>query len=157
MFSTPDPDSEGGSEKEARGHGVIPTPKLWQITKEILKVKKPTNKWNTTFIISCSLAVFIDPLYCYIHIIAASRNCYYRDENLFWAYFGLRSATDVIYAMDIFYFLWSHRVMTSQIRRGREQKRREDESFIQACIHKLLPILPRILVALPIPEVQKSY
>ncbi|KAK9910594.1 hypothetical protein M0R45_034550 [Rubus argutus] len=164
LFSTPDPDLEGGSEKEARGHGVIASPKFLQVfTEAIQHAKKPTITWNTTFIILCSFAVFIDPLYCYIHIIAASRNCYYRDEKLFWAYFGLRSTTDVFYAMDIFYFLRSHRApnklngKTSEICREREQARREDESFIQARIHKLLPILLRILVALPIPETGLSH
>ncbi|KAM5555126.1 hypothetical protein ABKV19_023161 [Rosa sericea] len=71
--------------------------------KEILKaVNEPGQIWNTIFTMSCAIAIFIDPLYCYASVIHVYEKykCLKLDKTLFRTYIGLRSAVDVFYAID---------------------------------------------------------
>lgn len=135
--------------------------------QEILEAReKAMHRWNTFFTILCAFAVFIDPLFCYIYVIKEDYMCFSYDTKLMWAYVGLRIAIDVFYVIDIIIFLRG----ICKKRKGRKfrecWKPRTDnqtstvrpwKQVIKRCYFlDLLPILPRILVALPIPEVREA-
>ncbi|CAB4288273.1 unnamed protein product [Prunus armeniaca] len=89
---------------------------------------------------SCTFAVFLDPLYRYIPVVIEDRTCFHGEARMVWTFFGLRSAVDLFYAMDIAIF-WRRRNYTNA-------------KAFEARIHKLLPYLPRMFVALPLPQEQ---
>lgn len=101
------------------------------------------NTWNTIFIISCALAILVDPWYLYAAHVIHHREykCWERDLSLLWTYIGLRSAVDVFYAID---FLISLGVI------------RFGFLAVTAPTHKLLHVLYHILVGFPLPEVREE-
>ncbi|KAM5552130.1 hypothetical protein ABKV19_026806 [Rosa sericea] len=125
---------------------------------EILKERdKATHWWTTFFLMLCAFGVFIDPLFCYIYVIDRDRMRISQDCHLSWAYIGLRMGIDVFYVIDIIIYL-----------RG-ICKKNKGEKFGACCweprtyqkstvislkqvIKRRCSLLPRILVALPIPE-----
>ncbi|CAB4288262.1 unnamed protein product [Prunus armeniaca] len=96
-------EGESSKLKEDGGHRSIssaaPNP------EEVVKPKIFLRKWDIIFTVSSALAVFVDPLSCYIPIIVDNSACYYWDPKLVWTFFALRSVGDLFYAMDIFVFL----------------------------------------------------
>ncbi|XP_040363114.1 uncharacterized protein LOC112182654 [Rosa chinensis] len=145
-------------EEEDRGHKSRSA--KGPAVEEILKMHdKATHRWNTFFIIVCAFAVFIDPLFCYIHVIWEHRMCFHYDWTLVWTYIGLRTAVDVFYIIDIIIFFCGICKKRQGKKFGACWKARNDQQTVLALkevIKKryLLPlsILPRILVSLPIPE-----
>ncbi|KAL6274500.1 hypothetical protein ACE6H2_025192 [Prunus campanulata] len=132
----------GSGYYEAGGHR---SSRKWPTTKEILGPhEQPANtflrKWDIVFTISCVFAVFLDPVYPYIPVVDGDRTCYYWDQYLMWSFFGLRSALDLFYAMDIAIFC----------RRRICSKPNAKTSSKARTILKLLPLVFR---ALPIPQV----
>ncbi|KAI5320215.1 hypothetical protein L3X38_039923 [Prunus dulcis] len=109
--------NEGGAAKKGRS-------KWATIESAILFLPK----WETVFAVSCTLAVFLDPV-----MKGGDNMCYYWDESLMWEFFGLRSALDLFYAMDIVIF-WRQR-------NGNNAKA------------TILKLLPRAYVALSFPQV----
>nr|XP_011469005.1 PREDICTED: cyclic nucleotide-gated ion channel 1-like isoform X2 [Fragaria vesca subsp. vesca] len=118
------------------------------------------HRWNTLFIIVCAFAVFVDPLFCYIHVVEEDYTCFDYDFNLFWIYCGLRTACDAFYVIDIIIFLCGickkrkGKIFVSCGKPSSEKKRALPlkEIFRKRCLLPL-SILPRILVSLPIPAV----
>ncbi|XP_040375160.1 probable cyclic nucleotide-gated ion channel 10 isoform X3 [Rosa chinensis] len=129
--------------------------------KEIIKA--PANgmhKWNTFFIIVCSFAVFIDPLFCYINVIVEDHMCFIYDMKLLWTYIGLRMVVDVFYAVDIIIYFCGifkrrkgKKLWACWKSRNNQKNEVPWKQVIKRWYSMLLPILPGILVALPIPEV----
>ncbi|BBH03741.1 cyclic nucleotide gated channel 1 [Prunus dulcis] len=56
--------------------------------------------WNTIFVVSCVLAVLLDPLFFYIPIVEEDRKCLKLDKRLKAISFALRSLTDFFYIAD---------------------------------------------------------
>ncbi|KAL6274498.1 hypothetical protein ACE6H2_025190 [Prunus campanulata] len=108
------------------------------------------SKWETVFAVSCTLAVFLDPLYPYIPVMMGDDMCYYWDLNLMWRFFGLRSALDLFYAMDIVIFWRQQNGNNAKAFRASSKIR---GTTFKGTIRKLLPFLPRAYVALPFPQV----
>ncbi|KAI5318338.1 hypothetical protein L3X38_038046 [Prunus dulcis] len=122
----------------------------WPTLEEILSTHEEPAiflpNWDRVFTISCAFAVFLDPFYPYIFNITEDWTCYYWDEKLMWAFIGLRSAADLFYYADIVWFYIRLRISPEAIGPWiRDLRMRE--------LHKLLPLLPRIFVALPFPQV----
>ncbi|XP_024173853.1 cyclic nucleotide-gated ion channel 1-like [Rosa chinensis] len=140
--------------------------KKWPEVKDILnphdddepKIFFPM--WDVIFMISCAIAVFLDPLYSYIPVVDEDRTCYFWDQKLMWTFLGLRSAVDLFYMMDIIIFLhrihsinityakfaasWSWKVKDGRVLNLKKKKSLKER------IRKRFPVLPRIFVALPI-------
>ncbi|ONH95218.1 hypothetical protein PRUPE_7G057700 [Prunus persica] len=121
----------------------------WPTLEEILSTHEEPAiflpNWDRVFTISCAFAVFLDPFYPYIFNITEDWTCYYWDEKLMWAFIGLRSAADLFYYADIVWFYIRLRISPEAIGPWiRDLRIRE--------LHKLLPLLPRIFVALPFPQ-----
>lgn len=135
LFSIEDPNVEGESGNEGGA------------------AKKGISKWETVFAVSCTLAVFLDPLYPYIPVMMGDNMCYYWDLNLMWEFFGLRSALDLFYAMDIVIF-WLQQNGNNAKASGAPSKKWG--TTVKGTIRKLLPFLPRAYVALPFPQVRED-
>lgn len=144
MFSVRNVEGESGKDDGASSR--------WPTLEEILSTHEEPAiflpNWDRVFTISCAFAVFLDPFYPYIFNITEDWTCYYWDEKLMWAFIGLRSAADLFYYADIVWFYIRLRISPEAIGPWiRDLRIRE--------LHKLLPLLPRIFVALPFPQVIK--
>jgi cyclic nucleotide gated channel len=60
-------------------------------------------KWNRIFVISCILAVSVDPLFLYIPVISDEKPCWYLDRKLEKAASVLRFFTDIFYILHIIF------------------------------------------------------
>ncbi|KAL7106951.1 hypothetical protein ACP275_06G023600 [Erythranthe tilingii] len=60
-------------------------------------------KWNKIFVLSCVIAVSLDPLFLYIPIINNDKKCLDSDKNLEIAASVLRSFTDIFYVVHIIF------------------------------------------------------
>jgi cyclic nucleotide gated channel, plant len=60
-------------------------------------------KWNKIFMISCLVAVFVDPLFLYIPLIDGDNNCLYLDQTLEKAASILRFFTDIFYLLHMMF------------------------------------------------------
>ncbi|XP_040375074.1 putative cyclic nucleotide-gated ion channel 13 isoform X2 [Rosa chinensis] len=147
----------GESDKENRGQRS--TSAEGPAVQEIIKARaKRMYKWNTFFIILCSFAVFVDPLFCYLNVIEEDNTCFNNDWKLLLTYACLRIVVDVFYAVDIIIFLCG----VFKKRKGKKLwacwKSRNDQKTIvpwKQVIKRysvLLSILPGALVAFPILE-----
>ncbi|BBH03742.1 cyclic nucleotide gated channel 1 [Prunus dulcis] len=58
-------------------------------------------KWNTVFLVSCVLAVSLDPLFFYIPIVNEDMKCLKMDKRLKAVSLALRSLTDLFYIADL--------------------------------------------------------
>ena len=160
------------SEESKKKHGDHLTSSPAKLLEEILNAHhKRKRMWNTFFVLACCVAVFIDPLFCYIVAISEDIKCFTMDLKLMWAYLCLRLILDVLYMIDIIISLLG----IIRKKRNNIAKRFGDSCWrtrsghqptfirspsskgnqsIKASLYKLLPLLvPRILVALPILEV----
>ncbi|KAK9904386.1 hypothetical protein M0R45_000752 [Rubus argutus] len=150
------------SRKSRKKHGVhLPTSTARLLEETLNSHHKRKRMWNTFFVLACCVAVFVDPLFCYITVIYEDTDykCITKDEYLMVAYVCLRPIVDVIYMIDIII----------SVMRIIRKKRKDiiDNPFRAFCcwrtrtvvrspppiLHKLLPLLPRTLVALPILEI----
>ncbi|KAK9665249.1 hypothetical protein RND81_14G100200 [Saponaria officinalis] len=72
--------------------------------KKILDPQGPfLQKWNKIFIISCVIAVSIDPLFFYIPVVDTKKKCLDLDRKLQTAVSVLRSVTDLFYLLHIIF------------------------------------------------------
>ncbi|PRQ58948.1 hypothetical protein RchiOBHm_Chr1g0364801 [Rosa chinensis] len=72
------------------------------ILDKILDPKGPFfQKWNMMLVVSCVLAVLLDPLFLYIPILNDDMKCIGLDSNLKIAAVVLRSLTDLVYIVKI--------------------------------------------------------
>lgn len=125
--------------------------------KEILHDLGFTGKrWNIIFTMSCALAIFIDPLYCYVPVIHHRGNkCLELEKSLLWTYTGLRSAVDVFYAIDFLISLPRIRREPQYCSQNTVLGSKWDKLFTERG-HKLLQVLYIILVGFPLPEVREA-
>ncbi|XP_065616774.1 cyclic nucleotide-gated ion channel 1 isoform X2 [Quercus suber] len=58
-------------------------------------------RWNIIFVLSCAIAVSVDPLFCYLPMINIPEICIDLDKKLLITTIVLRSINDIIYLMHI--------------------------------------------------------
>ena len=72
--------------------------------KKILDPQGPfLQKWNKIFVLSCVLAISLDPLFFYIPVINDDKKCLESDKNLATTAIVLRSFTDIFYTIHIIF------------------------------------------------------
>lgn len=70
--------------------------------KKILDPQEPfLQRWNKIFVISCVMAVSLDPLFFYIPLVDAEKMCLSLDTKLEIIACVLRSLTDLLYVFHI--------------------------------------------------------
>lgn len=104
-------------------------------------------EWNTVFIVSCVLAVSLDPLFLYIPIVNEDRKCLKYDKRLKAISFGLRLLADLFYMADVVYRILTRpkvkEAVTLKASNNSVNSRRTLQFYI----------LLDILAVLPVPQV----
>ncbi|CAL9184359.1 unnamed protein product, partial [Musa hybrid cultivar] len=120
-------------------------------------------RWNQKFVISCIVAVSVDPLFFYIPVIDGDNNCLYLHKKLEIAASVLRFFTDIFYLVHIvFQFRTGFIAPSSRVfGRGVLVKdlsaiaKRYLSSYFLIDILAVFP-LPQIMILLIIPKLEGS-
>ncbi|CAL9093961.1 unnamed protein product [Musa acuminata var. zebrina] len=132
--------------------------------KKVLDPQGPfLQRWNKIFVISCIVAVSVDPLFFYIPVIDGDNNCLYLDKKLEIAASVLRFFTDIFYLVHIvFQFRTGFIAPSSRVfGRGVLVKdlsaiaKRYLSSYFLIDILAVFP-LPQIMILLIIPKLEGS-
>ena len=109
-------------------------------------------RWNIIFVLSCAIAVSVDPLFCYLPVINIPENCIELDKNLWITTIVLRSVNDIIYLMHIIF-----QFRTGFINKEREKlgKGLNTDAWEIAMRYLGRYFLIDILAILPIPQVRE--
>lgn len=123
--------------------------------KGILDPQGPfLQKWNRIFVLSCIIAVLLDPLFFYIPVVDDTKKCVALDKRLEIVAVLLRSITDAIYVLHIIFQFRTAYVTTPT-----------QDSAIDFLVRDAWAIAKRyltscflvdILAVLPIPQVMLS-
>lgn len=80
------------------------TPEERKAKTRVLDPRGPfLQRWNKIFVISCLIAVSVDPLFFYIPVIDGVKNCLYLDKKLATIASILRFFTDIFYLLHIIF------------------------------------------------------
>ena len=72
------------------------------MTNTILQPKgRLRRQWNMMFLLSCVIALTLDPLFLYVPVINKDNKCLAFDKGLMIIAIGFRSLTDMIYVANI--------------------------------------------------------
>ncbi|KAK9103862.1 hypothetical protein Sjap_021116 [Stephania japonica] len=120
-------------------------------------------RWNKIFVISCVIAVSLDPLFFYIPVIDSEKNCLSLDKKLEITACVLRFFTDVFYILHIIfqfrtgYIAPSSRVFGRGVLVGdlRLIAKRYMASYFLIDILAVLP-LPQVVILIIIPKMRGS-
>ncbi|XP_074291717.1 cyclic nucleotide-gated ion channel 1 [Silene latifolia] len=132
--------------------------------KKVLDPQGPfLQKWNKIFIISCVIAVWIDPLFFYIPVVDHKKKCLGLDHKLQAAASVLRSFTDIFYLLHIiFQFRTGYIAPSSRVfGRGvlvedaKEIAKRYLCSYFLIDILAVLP-LPQVAIIIIVPKLKGS-
>ncbi|KAK3156503.1 hypothetical protein QOZ80_2AG0108110 [Eleusine coracana subsp. coracana] len=120
-------------------------------------------RWNKIFVISCLVAVFVDPLFLYIPIINGENNCLYLDEKLEKVASILRFFTDIFYLLHMIFQFRTGFIAPSSRVFGRgvlvedtfEIGKRYLSTYFLLDLLAVLP-LPQVFVLVVLPRLQGS-
>lgn len=120
-------------------------------------------KWNKIFVLSCMLAVSLDPLFFYIPVIDDDRKCLVLDKKLEKTASVLRSFTDIFYIIHIIFqfrtgFIAPYSRVFGRgvlVEDGWEIAKRYMSSYFLIDILAVLP-LPQVVILIIIPELHGS-
>ncbi|KAL0299663.1 UNVERIFIED_CONTAM: Cyclic nucleotide-gated ion channel 1 [Sesamum radiatum] len=160
---------ESGSERIKRFTGSIRSFSFGKFhdegsRKKILDPQGPfLQKWNKIFVLSCVVAVSLDPLFFYIPIINDNNKCLDLDRKLELAACILRSFTDIFYLIHIIFQFRTGFIAPSSRVFGRgvlvqdswEIAKRYLSSYFIIDILAVLP-LPQIVILIIIPNLKGS-
>ncbi|KAH9621523.1 hypothetical protein KSS87_019336 [Heliosperma pusillum] len=108
-------------------------------------------KWNKIFIISCVIAVWIDPLFFYIPVVDNRKKCLGLDHKLQAAASVLRSFTDIFYLLHIIFQFRTGYIAPSSRVFGRGVLVEDAKKIAKKYL--LSYFLIDILAVLPLPQV----
>ncbi|XP_057546477.1 cyclic nucleotide-gated ion channel 1 [Amaranthus tricolor] len=120
-------------------------------------------KWNKIFILSCVIAVSIDPLFFYIPVINNDKKCLHLDHKLEVIASVLRSFTDIFYVLHIVFQFRTGFIAPSSrvfgrgvlVEDGKEIAKRYMSSYFWIDIFAVLP-LPQVAILIIIPKLRGS-
>lgn len=120
-------------------------------------------KWNKIFVLSCVIAVSVDPLFFYIPIVKDDKKCLDLDTKLQITASVLRSFTDIFYIVHIIFKFRTGFIAPSSRVFGRgvlvedawEIAKRYMSSYFLVDILAVLP-LPQVVILIIIPKMQGS-
>jgi len=108
-------------------------------------------KWNKIFVLSCVIAVSIDPLFFYIPVIDDSKKCLDMDQKLEIIASILRSFTDIFYVLHIIFQFRTGFIAPSSRVFGRGVLVEDAKAIAQRYLSSYFWI--DILAVLPLPQV----
>nr|CAD1843292.1 unnamed protein product [Ananas comosus var. bracteatus] len=120
-------------------------------------------KWNKIFVISCVIAVSVDPLFFYIPFVDSDRNCFDLDRKLEITASVLRFFTDIFYILHIIFQFQTGFIAPSSRVFGRGVlvedpaaiAKRYISSYFIIDIFAVLP-LPQVIILIVFPKLQGS-
>lgn len=132
--------------------------------KKILDPQGPfLQKWNKIFVLSCVMAVSVDPLFFYVPVVNKDNNCLELDHNLEITASVLRFFTDMFYILHIIFQFRTGFIAPSSRVFGRgilvedssAIARRYLSSYFLIDILAVLP-LPQVVILIIIPHLKGS-
>ncbi|KAF5191069.1 Cyclic nucleotide-gated ion channel [Thalictrum thalictroides] len=133
-------------------------------SRKVLDPQGPfLQKWNKIFVISCVIAVSMDPLFFYIPVIDGEKNCLDVDRKLEITACVLRFFTDIFYILHIIFQFRTGFIAPSSRVFGRGVlvedlvaiARRYMSSYFLIDILAVLP-LPQVVILIVIPKLRGS-
>ncbi|KAI7748592.1 hypothetical protein M8C21_012954 [Ambrosia artemisiifolia] len=132
-------------------------------TKTLNPQGKFLQKWNKIFVLSCLIAVSVDPLFFYIPIVKEDKKCLDLDSKLQITASVLRSFTDIFYIVHIIFQFRTGFIPPSSRVFGRgvlvedawEIAKRYLSSYFLVDILAVLP-LPQVVIWIIIPKLRGS-
>ena len=110
--------------------------------------------YNKILLVSCVVAVSVDPLFFYIPIIINDgKRCLVLDKRLMTTVFVLRTVTDVIYLVHIILQFRTAFIDKASEEGGETKLNTNDRAIIRRYLRLYFPI--DILLVLPIPQVRQ--
>lgn len=120
--------------------------------KKILNPQGPfLQKWNKIFVLSCVIALSLDPLFFYIPVIDDDKKCLGQDKKLEKVASVLRSFTDIFYVIHIIFQFRTGFIAPSSRVFGRGDL--VEDSWLIAKRYISSYFLIDILAVLPLPQV----
>ena len=107
--------------------------------------------WNKLFLLSCAIALAVDPLFFYIPVIDGRRKCLYLDDRLEITACVLRTFIDVFYILHMVFQFRTAFVAPSSRVFGRGELIEDPRVIAKRYLSKFFII--DILAILPIPQV----
>ena len=111
-------------------------------------------KWNKIFVLSCLIAVSIDPLFFYIPVIDDDKKCLSRDKKMETTATVLRSFSDIFYIIHIIFQFRTGFIAPSSRVFGRGVL--VQDAWAIAKRYMASYFLVDILAVLPLPQVRKT-
>lgn len=109
-------------------------------------------RWNKIFVLSCVIAVSVDPLFFYIPVVDKHKKCLDLDHRLEIAASVLRSFTDIFYILHIFFQFRTGFIAPSSRVFGRGVLVKDPKAIARRYLSS--NFLIDILAVLPLPQVQ---
>lgn len=118
------------------------------------------SRWDTIFVVTCVIAVSLDPLFFYIPIIDREKKCLEADKELRTVTLILRSLMDITLIVHIIYLIREAAIIAAasdQLAAQEESKMFYLFEYVEAIVDNLSwpSLLTDILALLPIPQVRK--
>ncbi|KAB1205011.1 Cyclic nucleotide-gated ion channel 1 [Morella rubra] len=122
--------------------------------------KKFQRRWKKMFVVSCVIALSVDPLFLYLPVINEDRKCLSLDETLITTVaISLRLVTDLVYVLNIiFQFLCPYIDEVSGELVRTDARRLRNGCFLSYVTVDILAILPIPQVVIPVllSEIRRS-
>ncbi len=109
---------------------------------------------NKILLVSCVIAVTVDPLFFYIPIINDGKRCFVLDKRLRTTVFVLRTVTDVVYLVHIILQFRTAFIDKASKERGETRLITNSRAIFWRYLRQYFIV--DILVVLPIPQVRGS-
>jgi cyclic nucleotide gated channel len=123
--------------------------------KKILDPQGPfLQKWNKIFVLSCVIAVSLDPLFFYVPVINDDEKCLDLDSRMEITAIILRSFTDIFYILHIFFQFRTGFIAPSSRVFGRGVL--VEDAWAIAMRYLSSYFLIDILAVLPLPQVRET-
>ena len=130
------------------------TTPLVDILSIILDPKdKFLQRWNVVFVLSCVIAVSLDPLFFYLAVIKEEKKCIGFDEKLWTIAIVLRSVNDIFYVVHIILQFRTSFIDEKLLKDGKPQLNTDARKIARRYLWSFHFLLD-ILVILPIPQVR---
>lgn len=112
-------------------------------------------RWNKIFVLSCVIAVSVDPLFFYIPIVDDDNNCLNLDKKLEITASVLRSFTDIFYVLHIIFQFRTGFIAPSSRVFGRGVLVEDSSAIARRYLSSYFLI--DILAVLPLPQVSSAF
>lgn len=125
-------------------------------SKKVLDPQGPfLQRWNKIFVLSCIIAVSVDPLFFYVPVVNDDKKCLALDEKMETTACVLRSFTDIFYIIHIIFQFRTGFIAPSSRVFGRGVLVEDSQAIAKRYLRSYFLI--DVLAVLPLPQVSKPF